>query len=292
MRPINNKLESGAPGKAATGCAFAALLVLLALGLAGCAGIPTYKVESRPLGGPITIDGKDDDWRGNLYYSVQGQFSLGFINDQQNLYVCLVVTDPYKRAQILRRGLVLWIDPKGGQARTFGLRFPMGPAAGASATRPEGRPEVPASIEPEDEFGQAVSSESWTEFGVITAKSQMPLLVKTEDGKGLEIKASAPVGMFVYELKIPLRNSDQAPWAVGAQPGQTISLGFETGKFSAGPMSRDFGGRGGMGGRGGFPGGGGYGRPGTGGEGERGGFGRGIQIPEDLKVWAVVKLLQ
>lgn len=269
--------------------ASAAALLLVAILLAwGCAGIPTYKVESRPLAGPITVDGKDDDWRGNLYYSVQGQFSLGFINDQKDLYVCLVVTDPYKRARILRGGLILWIDPKGGQAKTFGLRFPVGPAVGADQSRTEGRP---VSLEPtdfEEEFGQTVSSESWTEFGVITPKSQMPLLVKTEDGKGVEIKAAAPIGMFIYELKIPLRNSDQAPWAVGAQPGQTISLGFETGRLSSGLMSR---GPGDMGGRGRYPGSG-YGRPGMSGDDERGGFGRGIQIPEELKVWAVVKLLQ
>jgi hypothetical protein len=155
---------------------WAGLLFLAITIIGGCAGFQTYRLESRPLAHEITVDGKDDDWHGNLYVNMEGQYSLGFVNDQQNLYVCLVVTDPYKRAQILRGGLTLWFDPKGGQEKTFGIKFPMGMQAGPRPTRPEGRPETQPQMEPEEESGQEVSSESWTEFAIITSKNQMPLL--------------------------------------------------------------------------------------------------------------------
>jgi len=114
MRPINTKLEAGTPGIAAPRWAFGVLLAIFVLGLAGCSYYKNYKLDSRPLAKAITIDGKSDDWHGNLYYSEDGQFNMGFLNDQDNLYVCLVVTDRFKRAQIVSRGLTVWFDPKGG----------------------------------------------------------------------------------------------------------------------------------------------------------------------------------
>ncbi len=259
--------------------AAAASLILIALFFSGCAGYQSFKLESQPLTAPVTIDGKPDEWRGHLYYNVQGQYSLGFSNDDHNLYVCLVVTDPYKRSQILRGGLTLWVDPKGGEARTFGLRFPMGWRAGATRTpRPDGRSELP----PEDDDEQPIGSDAWNEFALVTPKNELPIVMKTEEGQGLEMKASAPAGMFVYELRIPLRKSDKEPWAVGSEPGRTISLGFESGKPSYGRYMGPRGMGGGMGGR--------YGRPEVG-DTYMGGMGpRGVQIPEDLKVWATVKL--
>lgn len=270
------------PSRPAVALAF--LFLALSL-LSACAGFQSFKVESQALPNPITIDGKDDDWKGHLYYNVQGQYSLGFTNDDRNLYVCLVVTDPYKRSEIIRGGLVLWIDPKGGDARTFGVRFPLPWRAGAAANRGEGQSQLP----PENDLGQPIGPEVWSEFTIITPKNELPILMKTEEGKGLEMKAAAPAGMFVYELRIPLHKSVENPWAVGTDPGHTVSLGFEAGRTTANEFGR--GGRsgyGGMGGRGGYPGGG-YGR-GDYGPADTSNYGRGIQIPEELRVWAVVKL--
>jgi hypothetical protein len=266
-----------------------ALLAGLALGLAACAGFSSYKLESRPMTQPIVIDGKSDDWHGNMYINAQGQYSLGFINDAKDLYVCLVVTDPYKRAQILRGGLILWLDPKGGETKRLGINYPL------ASQNPEGRraagagPEETPPGPPEDEGEQSAPSRNWTDFGIITPNSQMPLMIKPEPGQGLVMKASAPAGLFVAEFKIPLQRSDKEPWAVGGQPGQTVSVGFETGRMPSQRTGRGRGGYGGYGGRGGYPGGYG-GRSGMGGEMARGGMGPGVQIPEELRVWAQVKL--
>jgi len=260
-----------------------ATLIMLVLGLAGCAGFKTFRLESRAPARPIVVDGKNDDWRGSLYFSVESQLSMGFTNDAQNLYICLAVTDPYKRVQIISNGLVVWFDPKGGKAKSFGLKFPLGIQPGEMPMRPE----MPAEPLGDEELSPEVSSEAWTELEIISPQNQMPLKMKIEEARGLEVKASAPAGVLIYELKIPLRNTPQTPWAVGAQPGQLVGLGFETGTFEGKRMSR---------GGTGMPGGGSYpgrmgGRSGMGGLGGRGGFGRGIEIPEELKIWAIVKLL-
>ncbi len=265
-----------------------ALLAGLALGLAACAGFSSFKLESRPLVQPIVIDGRSDDWRGNMYINAQGQYSLGFINDSKDLYVCLIVTDPYKRARILRGGLILWLDPKGGETKRLGINFPMASQTAEAGRLPEARPGEPLPVPPEDE-GEALPAETWTDFGIITPNSQMPLVLKPEAGQELEMKASAPIGLLVCEFKIPLQRSEKSPWAVGGQPGQTVSVGFETAKPPSPKMDRGRGGYGGYGGRGGYPGGYG-GRPGVGDEMSRGAYGPGVQIPEELRVWAQVKL--
>ncbi len=283
MRPLRSILDVMVYRKAAIACA---TLVLLILGLAGCAGFKMFRLESRAPARPIVVDGKNDDWRGSLYFSVESQISLGFTNDAENLYICLSVTDPYKRNQIIMNGLVVWFDPKGGKAKSFGLKFPLGLQPGETPMRPEipDMRDMPGGF-PDEELSPEVSSESWTELEIINPKNQMPLKMKIEEAQGLEVKASAPAGMLIYELKIPLRKTPQTPWAVGAGAGQAVGLGFESLKSQTRGMSR-----------GGYAGGGGGrtgmgGRPGMGGMGGRGGFGRGIEVPEDLKIWAIVKLL-
>lgn len=110
--------------------------------------------------------------------------------------------------------------------------------------------------------------------------------MKIEEAKGIEVKAVPSSGLLIYELKIPLVQTEQHPFAVGAQPGKTIGVGFETAKFDPSQMrQRRAGGT--PGGRGMPPMGGGRSRGGMGGMGE---FGRGPQMSESLKIWAKIKL--
>jgi len=262
-------------------------LTALVLILAGCSGFQTVRLESRPPAKPVVVDGQLDDWRGNLYFSVESQISLGITNDAENLYVCLSVTDPHKRSQIIGNGLMVWFDAKGGTSRSFGLKFPLGLQPGEMPMRPEAPDmrDMPDGF-PDEELAPEFSTESWTEVEIVTPENEMPLRMKVEEAVGLEVKATAPAGMLVYELKIPLRKTSRTPWALGAGAGQSVGLGFESLKSQTRGMSR-----------GGYAGGGGGrtgmgGQPGMRGMGGGGGYGRGgIQIPEDLKLWAIVKLL-
>lgn len=100
------------------------VLLPLTLGLAGCATFSTFTTESRTPEHPIVVNGKADDWVGNLYVVEGERIELGFLNDQENLYVCLFTTDTYGRAQIMMQGLTIWFDPKGGRRRLSGSNFP------------------------------------------------------------------------------------------------------------------------------------------------------------------------
>jgi hypothetical protein len=250
------------------------VLVALTLGLAGCATFRTFSTESRTPDHPIVVDGKADDWVGNLYVVEGERIELGFLNDQEYLYVCLFTTDTYSRAQIMMQGLTIWFDPKGGTEKAFGIKFPLG--------LPPGERKMPAGENPGEPGLENLPQVAMTEMEIIPSENAPPQKMNLEDAKGVEIKAIPSTGLLVYEFKIPLVRTEQHPIAVGAEPGKPIGIGFETTKLELSQTRRR--------GSGEIPGGGG--RPPIGGGSGRGmgGFDRNPQVPEGMKIWAIVKL--
>jgi hypothetical protein len=252
------------------------VLLALTLGLAGCQTFSTFSTESRPLDHQIVVDGKTDDWRGDLFVAEKERIELGFLNDRENLYVCLLTTDNFIRAQILTQGLTVWFDPKGKTDKVFGIKFPVG--------LPPGERKMPMGATPEGPDLENVPNVPMMEMEIIRSEKEPIQKLKIEEAKGIEVKVAPSSGLIVYELKIPLVKTEQNSIAVGAEPGKTIGIGFEIPKLEPSQMSQNR--------RGGTPGGN---RPpmggGTGQEG-MGRYGRGFQIPEGLKIWAILSLAQ
>ena len=266
----------------------AALAFICLLGAAACATAKTYLADSPWPKNPINIDGKSDDWRGALAFVDEGELSLGFYNDRDNLYLCLLVANDMMRNQIMRSGLTVWFDSKGGKDKSLGIRFPLGgrpdefPMDGPSIGD---RSENDREERPSPPEGGFPPEGALDEIEIIRAGKDAPERVKIEEVRGLEVKVEAETGLLVYELKIPLLGDGRTAVTIGAKPGTTVGIGFETSKLKLG--GRNLGGRG----RGGMPPGG-MGMPPMGGG--RGGFGgRGpgnFDLPKPLKIWAFVKL--
>lgn len=260
----------------------AALLLALAVGIgaAACKTFNTYSADSRPVSRPITVDGKTDDWQGDLYVVPNERLSIGFLNDQEHLYVCLLSSDSTIRSQIMGQGFTVWFDPKGGKEKAFGIRYPLGSPA-AQLPRTGDMKEPPPAEPPASALDQ---------FEVVKSEKEPAQRMDFSQAKGLELKVASSTGLIVYEMKIPLAASADSLVAAGAAPGKTIGIGFETGKVDISKIPR--------GERGGTPGGGeGTGRPpmgGTGGgqtvEGGRGGVDMRGGLAESLRVWAFVQL--
>jgi len=260
-------------------------LGLLILGPAACRSYKTFSVESQPLAHPVTIDGRSDDWSGNLYILDDELISVGFLNDRENLYICLLAENDALKTRMMQSGLTVWFDPAGGKNKTLGIRILPGPhPGGGQMPKPqEDRREMDASRE-------APPGGFRSEIEIIDPESGGIRKFYSENTGGIDIKAVPSSGLFVYELKIPLVRSDESPIAVGTSPGNKIGIGFETEKTHSGkrPGPED-GGMGGGGGRppmgGGMPGG--RGRPGGQREGMRGGGEP--QMSRDLKIWVLVQ---
>lgn len=259
---------------------FAPYLIILVLLISMFVGCSTLQLESTWKDREIMLDGKGGDWLGAKYYFEDTAISVGLINDEQYLYVSMMTENPMIRTQIMRQGLIVWLDPEGGKNKTFGIKYPLGRQLGEQ----EGE-----RIDPRDMMDEVAREEmmqrfqeTMTELEVLGPDERVLAKMDIEDAQGIEVKVRNAVGTLVYELKIPLLSSEELPFAVGVEPGEVIGIGFLSPKMQIQRMGGMRGGGRMPGGRGGMPpGGGGMG-------GGRGGMGR--MMSQELKIWAKVQL--
>lgn len=239
-----------------------------------------YEIKSRWKDRDIVVDGRSMDWLDTLTYVEEFNVSVGITNDTDYLYICAVVENPLVRMQVMRQGLTVWFDPKGGRKKTMGIRFPLGS---------QGMRERPAEFgeEPDIEKLQRMFPMSFNELEILGPGRKEKRRMRKAEAKGIDVTMSVSSGKLVYELKIPLMNRSDRPYAINVQPGSSFGIGIETSpridmgqspRRKTGGMRRPAGGgNSGMGGRGGMgqmPGGG---RPG---------------MPKNLKLWLSVSLSQ
>ena len=66
-------------------------LPLILISLVGCSS--SQLMVSSAKESKIVIDGNQDDWSGKLKYFEDERAAVGFQNDEENLYFCLVTAD-------------------------------------------------------------------------------------------------------------------------------------------------------------------------------------------------------
>ena len=289
MRMTDAGVEDRRPSGSRWPLSLTALLALLPL--AGCGNV---KLESKFRDRPITVDGKPDEWQDSMTFLRGPGIAVGLFNDENDLYVCITSWNQEVNLQAVNMGLTVWFDPGGGEETTFGIEYPLMEdrfhrqdrgAQGSGATAPE-RPTARLAVRGPGPFE-----------GRVMAVAEAP---------GIEVMVATVNGAFVYELKLPLKKSDQHPYAIGADPGQVVGVRLETTTVASireeprnggGPRGGGRGGGmgGGMGGgvRGGM---GGHRHGGMGGGTRGGGSGGGDgnqarpKIPKPLKVTVKVHL--
>lgn len=259
--------------------AWSFILLLLTILFIACGSI---QLSSIWRDREVTIDGKHDDWLNALMYFEEENISLGLQNDESFIYICMIVEDPMIRNQIMRQGFTLWFDPPGGKKRIFGIKFPVGMSEEEMQMRGMQEGDVPQKQRRGEQDPEGVRRQM-TELEIFGPGKDESVRMTIDEAKGININIRASSGTLVYELKVPLSQNEQYPYAVGAKAGSSIGIRLETPKLTRSSM------RGGM--AGGMPGGGGRGgmggMPGSGGM--RGG-GMRPQMPGPLKVKAIVQL--
>jgi hypothetical protein len=264
----------------------AALLLLAAIVTAAARERPTF--ESQLRDGAITVDGRYDDWYGNLQPFELAPVAVQFLNDGEFLYMRMTASSTPERMQIVRQGLTVWFDPAGGTKKHFGVRYPVvehgiGPEGDPREGRRRGeggRQGEPAGL-PEPSPGDRID--------VLGPGKEDARMLTRDHAQGLDVVVRSEQGSLQYELKVPLAKSADHTYAIGAVAGKPIGFGIETGKppersSGMGGPGGGFGGGGGMGGRGGGMGGRG------GGGGMRGGGREGAQPAKPTKGWGLVTI--
>ncbi len=280
------------------------LLVLAA----GCSQAP--RINSHRPASAILIDGRDVDWGDRRYVLEKLNVTIAVANDAKNLYVCIATSDREVQMQLVRRGIELWLDPRGGVKDYFGVRIPgadhedlramvgSGGDGGRLRGAVDGRN---AGGYRDDIMGPGgPTPERLAELLTDLARSRQIQILDAPEDKGLQISPSAddPVqarlgfdqGRLVYEARVPLQYVGHPAYAAKDRIGLALRLPAMAARLNLGePGGTDsFGGGGGPGG--GLDGGFG----GDGGRGERRNRGRrrgpGAQWLADMEQWVQVQL--
>jgi hypothetical protein len=246
--------------------------------------------QSQLRDGAITVDGRFDDWYGNLQPFEAAPVAVQFLNDGEFLYMRLTASSTPERREIVRQGFTVWFDPAGGTKKVFGVRYPVvergsGPEGDGFGGRRGGDRAGAAETEPEPSPGDRID--------VLGPGKDDARMLTRDHAQGVDAAIRSEQGALQYELKVPLVRGSEHPYAIDTTPGKTIGFGLEAGKLQQ--ESFGSGGRGGGFGGGGF--GGGMGGRGGGGMGGRGGprggghEGReGFEPPKPIKGWGTVAI--
>jgi hypothetical protein len=273
---------------------------LLASLLAPLDAAPPVALQSIWRASEVTVDGEDGDWGDPAATLPVVPVAVSVMNDGGFLYLRVRALDRGAQMQLLFGGLTVWFDPKGGNKKVFGIRYPVGspmPDPRSKARRPQTgeqtRPLPPPPGESPVDSARDRGPRMPLDPADIVPRRLEVLGPGKDDARSLVLTHAAGLtvglgrveGVLVYELQVPLGKSADTPYAIGASPGATIGLGFDSPKIERakppddGSGSRRGGGGIGIGGMGmGGPGGMDRGGPGLGGQGPG-------QLPESAKPW-------
>jgi hypothetical protein len=176
---------------------------------------PSLDATWRPAS--LVVDGSTSDWP--PLQRVDNGPTFGVANDAAAVYVVVASNDPNVRRQ-LATGLVVWFDPSGQEAQTFGVRLEGltdAPLLGATPTAAVG-----------DSLAAAPAPHALDAFDLLGPGKSQRRLVEQTDAIGIGLASGMEDRAVVYELKLPLTKSDATPYAVDARPGAAILVGLET----------------------------------------------------------------
>jgi hypothetical protein len=198
------------------------LFVIIA---AGCSSVK--ETTSSWRNNEIKIDGDISDWQNTLESIPDKKFAVGFKNDNNFLYICLITDDRMKIMQMFRNGFITWLTPNGDDEKKLGIKFPISnKEIGVAQFQGMNREMIP-SENIEKIITQLLNEQK--EFKIIN-KDKFPLnLFSLENTEGIKLGLGYKANNFVYELQIPLASSNY-PTKINSFPGDKINVRFETEK--------------------------------------------------------------
>lgn len=258
------------------------MIFLTIISLAGCR---SARIESAALEQTPVIDGYDEEWKDAPFiYFEDANISARAANDHENLYVFLRFTDQQIARRIQMFGITWYLTPRGKQDEDFRIKFRNDRLAGRAGMSGDFRGRGMKDLDSESQLPL---------FGNLSAVeflNEIPLEVyPPTNEEGPMCAFMVENGVKSYEFRIPLRMVDDDYEEIDLATEEIIGAGFEIGKPDMDAMKDRVGGAGAPGGgRGGGMGGG---RGGGKGGGRGGGMGRGgMDMPDDIKIWAKITL--
>ena len=252
------------------------LVFIVLLGGIACSGCSkTFELTSRWTNEEMKINGTGERWKDATTLIPGPEVLVGVKNDKDNLYLCLITSNRMTQVQMLALGTTVWFDTEGKKDKSFGIQFPVNGLL-------QGR-RFPAQQNTE-ELRRLIEA-AQRQYEIVGPGAGEHHRMADKQDKGIDVHLGYADGTLTYELKIPLQQSADHHYAVGADILKPLTIGVETGEYSdamraqlSGPTRSAGGSGGGGGGRGGRGGGGGQ------------SSNMGGDAPEPLKHWLIVHL--
>jgi hypothetical protein len=264
----------------------ALLIIFISISIINCSG--ALEVQSTAQKNPLKIDGFDDDWDIPPKILRGQQISYRISNDDKFIYLCFTTNDRETVLQIFSLGLTVWFDKSGKDNEIFGVHYPMGmEGKGYPVKNPRG--DRNDNRESSDRLFNELM-ESLKKIEIISPEKDKPETMNVTQIKGIEVNIGNLNSSLIYELKVPLKKTQDFEYAINSDTVLSLGIGFQTGKFDpniikSGDMNKDTpsgGDNSGGGRRGG-------GRSGSGSGGVRPAQGGNI-LPKNVEFWMNVKL--
>lgn len=197
------------------------IVIISFLTIIGCGNV---KLSSQWKDHDIEIDGKIDDWRDELTYISKKKISVGLLNDDNFLYICLICGEPSLQMQVMTQGLIIWFDPHGGKEKTAGIKFPVG-------INKKDVEDIQYRMRPDTYEILNSFYETLNEIEILQQGEQRGPRRPVEKLKGLAAHAELKFGVLVCELKIPLEHKDEYSFSIGRENPFELGIGLETPKM-------------------------------------------------------------
>lgn len=230
------------------------IVLFCVLVMAGC---NDTQLQSSWRNREIIIDGSDAEWQDISVYFQKSKVVFGICNDEKYVYMCMVISDHQTEREIIGRGFTVWCDAKGGNEKVFGIHFPLGFQETKIQRNETGNDDEPGKRE-------QIFQQMTSEMEILGPGKEERVRMTAPGTQGVRAQfAHSSNENLVYELRLPLKPNTDQPYAIGADTGKTIGIGFEVAEADREAMKKRMGeegeprgGRGGGGGGGGGRGGG------------------------------------
>lgn len=202
------------------------ILVLFAASAALFAQTPS--VDSVWAAQPPKLDASIREWEGTAFAQWEnGAVQYAFRNDGGNLYLLFMITDSKLKSTIEEGGLTVWIDPAGQESKDYGILFHRKRiTANESITMLERQ-----SVLSDEQKAKIRQTPYYNYYlaEVVDKKGDRVPVPAGVAGPAVLFKFATEKKTLVFELGIPLVRMNPTLPGLGANPGATVSLGFEWG---------------------------------------------------------------
>lgn len=208
------------------------VLLILSLGLTGC---KTVHLHSSWTDQPPRIDGQFNDWDSARFQDLTDRgMQVMTMNDGQYLYLAARITDREMSRFLAMFGLILWIDPHGGERKQVELRIPAAAATNFDPARGGFR----ESLTPEQQTSVDSQLDSLRNGVMVQNSTDEQYKVVPADGMKFQVGVrQGSDGGAQYELRLPL--SYQAPFLSYHLPARARTLGLGFGVTSVRSMEEE-----------------------------------------------------